>query len=622
MSGAANPNPPAGQPSQGQTNPQYYPPPPSGPPPNQQAGQHLNQPHGQYPPQHPNETPIPDYNIPHYDPAHQQFPPPPMAEGIYDHGPVPPQGAAQQHAAAGQAQQPGGAEQHAGGKSSRWSDRLSGWGVKAAAPLNMLANKMGSESFLPTTMDKECEKAARILKSFCKDGVYTDGQAAPGTAPPEPAPQTAPEKHGKHDKKDHGKEKDKAKSRTLLTIPSKVISRAVGLAIFTTGRVGFHVSGATGSGVLIARLPDGSWSPPSGIQVHSVGAGFVIGADIYDCVVVINTKEALEAFTRTRMSLGSDLAVVAGPWGAGGSLDFAAPASDRARSKERDNAAKTETTGQHPAGYPSDKPAEGQAFGGGPAAPGQPQVTTGVNTTTAPAQSSPADLKPGTSKDRKPSPFRQALSKPVYSYVKSRGFYAGVQIDGTVVTERKDANAAFYGSQVPVEQIIKGEVPAGNWHHLAKGLFDVVRGAEGPRSPTTAAPATGAPGTVPTAAPAAGSFAPTAGTGYYSGTAGGPPPPVDATTASMQHMNLGGSAPPAAASATQGQEYYPPPPPMTKEQEAAAESSHARAAQGGPPPPGYTELSHSAEQPPGYVNDGQVRPGVGDQKMPPPPPAQ
>lgn len=167
MSGAGNPNPPAGQPSQGQTNPQYYPPPPPGPPPNQQAGQHPNQPHGQYPPQHPNETPIPDYNIPHYDPAHQQFPPPPMAEGIYDHDPVPPQGATQQHTAAGQAHPPGGAEQHAGGKSSRWSDRLSGWGVKAAAPLNMLANKMGSESFLPTTMDKECEKAARILKSFC-----------------------------------------------------------------------------------------------------------------------------------------------------------------------------------------------------------------------------------------------------------------------------------------------------------------------------------------------------------------------------------------------------------------------------------------------------------------------
>ena len=45
-----------------------------------------------------------------------------------------------------------------------WGRRL---GAKAAAPIHGLAHIVGAESFLPTTMNKECEKAARILRSFC-----------------------------------------------------------------------------------------------------------------------------------------------------------------------------------------------------------------------------------------------------------------------------------------------------------------------------------------------------------------------------------------------------------------------------------------------------------------------
>ncbi len=253
--------------------------------------------------------------------------------------------------------------------------------------------------------------------------------------------------------------KGKAKPRVLLKIPSKVIARAQGLAIFTTVRAGFHVTGASGSGVLVARLPDGSWSPPSGIQVHSVGAGFVIGLDIYDCVVVISTKEALQAFTSTRMSLGSDLAVAAGPWGAGGALDWGVPRSS-SKSAERgadgENAPKLppralpETKAAAPSTVPP--PTHPEPAGAPQFAPPPTEEIKGEHL---------ASGSQSRSKDRKASPggFRDTISKPVYSYVKSRGFYAGIQIDGTVVTERKDANAAFYGQRISVEQILKGEVP-------------------------------------------------------------------------------------------------------------------------------------------------------------------
>lgn len=38
---------------------------------------------------------------------------------------------------------------------------------KLGAPINRLSNRIGSEAFWPTTLDKESDKAARILKSFC-----------------------------------------------------------------------------------------------------------------------------------------------------------------------------------------------------------------------------------------------------------------------------------------------------------------------------------------------------------------------------------------------------------------------------------------------------------------------
>lgn len=38
---------------------------------------------------------------------------------------------------------------------------------KLGPPVNKITHKLGSEAFWPTTLDKEADKAARILKSFC-----------------------------------------------------------------------------------------------------------------------------------------------------------------------------------------------------------------------------------------------------------------------------------------------------------------------------------------------------------------------------------------------------------------------------------------------------------------------
>ena len=166
------------------------------------------------------------------------------------------------------------------------------------------------------------------------------------------------------------------KQRVLKKIPSKVIQNAKGLCIFTTMRSGLWISGSGGAGILVARTEDGSWSPPSGIMMHTVGVGFLAGVDIYDCVIVINNETALEAFQKIRCTLGGEISATAGPAGIGGILD----------------------TELHK---------------------------------------------------------RQS---PLFTYIKSRGFYAGLQLDGTIIIERTDENERFYGERIGVKDILAGKV--------------------------------------------------------------------------------------------------------------------------------------------------------------------
>ncbi|KAF9291625.1 hypothetical protein BGZ68_003241 [Mortierella alpina] len=43
----------------------------------------------------------------------------------------------------------------------------------------------------------------------------------------------------------------------------------------------------------------------------------------------------------------------------------------------------------------------------------------------------------------------------IYSYTKSKGLFAGMSLDGTVLLERKEANAAFYGRAITAAEILK-----------------------------------------------------------------------------------------------------------------------------------------------------------------------
>lgn len=94
-----------------------------------------------------------------------------------------------------------------------------------------------------------------------------------------------------------------------------------GLAIFQVLKAGFVFSGKAGSGLVIARLPDGSWSAPSCIATGGLGWGLQIGADITDFVVVLNSEDAVRAFSMGgNVTIGGNISASAGPIGTGGSV--------------------------------------------------------------------------------------------------------------------------------------------------------------------------------------------------------------------------------------------------------------------------------------------------------------
>ncbi|WFD30887.1 hypothetical protein MSPP1_001911 [Malassezia sp. CBS 17886] len=201
----------------------------------------------------------------------------------------------------------------------------------------------------------ECERASRILQSFLADPYNPDS--------------------------------------ALNAIPKAVLQQAKGLAVFTVVKAGFVWSGKAGSGVVTARLPDGSWSAPTCIVTGGVGVGFQIGADLTEFVVVMNSEDAVKSFGLAgNLTIGGNLSAAAGPIGTGTAIQAAIA---------------------HPA--------------------------------------------------------------PMFSYSRSKGLYAGVSLEGTVLMERKDANREFYGQPIPAMDLLMGRVPA---PEAASPMYEVIEAAE------------------------------------------------------------------------------------------------------------------------------------------------
>lgn len=68
--------------------------------------------------------------------------------------------------------------------------------------------------------------------------------------------------------------------------------------------------------MIVARLPDGSWSAPSAIATAGAGVGGQIGAELTDFIFILNTQAAVDTFAQLgSVTLGTNVSIAAGPLG-------------------------------------------------------------------------------------------------------------------------------------------------------------------------------------------------------------------------------------------------------------------------------------------------------------------
>lgn len=110
--------------------------------------------------------------------------------------------------------------------------------------------------------------------------------------------------------------------------PRWLLARCKGVALFPgMVKAGFVVGGNYGTGVIMSRRPDGSWSGPAFFTMGGASIGLQIGAQSSDLFMVIMTDVGLKAVLRNQAKFGVDASAVVGPVGrdaqaaiAGGSL--------------------------------------------------------------------------------------------------------------------------------------------------------------------------------------------------------------------------------------------------------------------------------------------------------------
>lgn len=99
------------------------------------------------------------------------------------------------------------------------------------------------------------------------------------------------------------------------TIPQRFLKNAYGIAVIPgviKGAIG--LGGRWGLGI-ITMHSDTGWSNPSFISVTGGSAGFQLGAQSSDFVLVFRTARSIENFKKGNFTFGGDISITAGPVG-------------------------------------------------------------------------------------------------------------------------------------------------------------------------------------------------------------------------------------------------------------------------------------------------------------------
>ncbi len=96
------------------------------------------------------------------------------------------------------------------------------------------------------------------------------------------------------------------------------VERAQGVLIFPQMiKGGFLVGAQGGSGVLLVKGSDGTWSAPAFYTLGGASFGLQIGGEVSEVVFTIMSDGAVEAILKNQFKLGANAGVAVGPIGKG-----------------------------------------------------------------------------------------------------------------------------------------------------------------------------------------------------------------------------------------------------------------------------------------------------------------
>lgn len=99
-------------------------------------------------------------------------------------------------------------------------------------------------------------------------------------------------------------------------VPNWLLERAYAVAVIPNViKVSLVLGGRRGSGVLVVRKDDGSWSNPVFINLTGGSFGFQWGVQSTDILLVFTSRSSIEGIVGGKVTLGADASVAAGPVG-------------------------------------------------------------------------------------------------------------------------------------------------------------------------------------------------------------------------------------------------------------------------------------------------------------------
>lgn len=98
--------------------------------------------------------------------------------------------------------------------------------------------------------------------------------------------------------------------------PLHILKQAKGVVLIPgVKKVGLVLGVTRGKGVIVFKNDQDKWLPPLFISLYGGSIGLQLGAKSSDVIIFLMTNKAIEKFKKSKLKLGADLHVTAGPKG-------------------------------------------------------------------------------------------------------------------------------------------------------------------------------------------------------------------------------------------------------------------------------------------------------------------